>query len=93
MSYISNRRARLQAQLARIQAALANLYDTLAELSASGVESYTFDSGEGSQKTTRRKLASIQDQIDRLEAAEDHIVSELYNVGVVNIRLRRKRPW
>jgi len=49
-----------------------------------------FDSGEGSQRTTRRKIQDIQDMIDRLEATESHLINELSNMGLVNVRLRRK---
>jgi hypothetical protein len=90
MGYISLRKARLQAQLAKVQAALASLYDQMTEASLSGVESYAFDSGEGSQRTTRRKLSDIQDAIDRLQATEAHLINELYGMGLVSITLRRK---
>jgi len=90
MGYITSRKARLQAQLARVQAALSALYDTQLELASSTAQSYAFDSGEGSQRTTRRDSSKIQDGIDRLEAKESHIVNELYNMGLVSIRLRRK---
>lgn len=91
MGYISSRKLRLQSQLTRIQSALSILYDTYAELAASTAQSYAFDSGEGSQKTTRRDLSKILDDIERLEATEAHIVNELYSMGLVSIRLRRKR--
>lgn len=92
MGYISSRRGRLQAQLARVQAALTALYDTQLELSSSTAKSYMFESGEGSQRTTRRDLKEIQDNIDRLEAKERSLINDLFNMGLVNIRLRRKRP-
>lgn len=91
MGYISTRKMRLQAQLANVQAALENLYTTQLSLSTSENQSYAFDSGEGSQRTNRRSLSDIQDQIDRLEAKERHLVNELSNMGLVSIRLRRKK--
>jgi hypothetical protein len=92
MSYVSQRVARLRAQLARVRAAIAALDVTYLEAAASGVESYAFDSGEGSQRTTRRKLESIRKEIDELEATEAHIINELYGMGTPTVRLRRKRP-
>ena len=90
--YIISRKSRLTTQLARVQTALAALYDQLIEQSATSVQSYTFDSGEGIQTTRRRKLSEIQDQIDRLQATESHLINELNNMGLVNLQLRRKMP-
>lgn len=92
MGYITNRKARLQRQLARVQAQIAALDDVLLEMSASGALSYMFDSGEGSQRTTRRSLKEIQDSVDRLYATESHLINELYNMGLVSVKLRRKGP-
>lgn len=93
MGYIETRKSRLQAQLVKVQAALTSLYDQLTEQSASSVQSYQFDSGDGSQRTTRRKLSEIQDQIERLEATEDWLTRELGGLGLVVTQLRRKNPY
>ena len=93
MGYIDARKSRLRAQLVRVQAALTSLYDQLTEQSASSVQSYQFDSGDGSQRTTRRKLDEIQKQIEILEATEEHLMNELYNMGLTSIQLRRKNPY
>jgi hypothetical protein len=93
MGYVETRKSRLQAQLAQIQAALTSLYTQLGEQAVSSVQSYQFDSGDGSQRTTRRKLSEIQDQIERLEATEDHLINELYNMGLTSIQVRRKNPY
>lgn len=90
MGYVSTRKTRLQNQLTRVQARLENLYEIILEMSETGVSSYAFDSGEGSQRTTRRSLTEIQDMIDRLEAQERHLINELNRMGIVSIRLRRK---
>jgi hypothetical protein len=93
MGYIETRKIRLQAQLVKVQAALTSLYDQIIEQSASSVQSYQFDSGDGSQRTTRRKLSEIQDQIERLEATEDWLTRELGGLGLVVTQLRRKNPY
>jgi hypothetical protein len=93
MGYIDLRKARLKAQLAQIQAALTSLYTQLGEQAVSSVQSYQFDSGDGSQRTTRRKLSEIQDQIERLEATEEHLINELYNMGLTSVQVRRKNPY
>jgi hypothetical protein len=92
MGYISSRRARLKAQLANVQAALTNFYNGLSEMSASGVKSYMFDSGEGSQRTTRYSYQEIIDAIRELEATETHLLNEIYGMGLICTRLRRKTP-
>ena len=93
MGYIETRKTRLQAQLVKVQAALVSLYDQLTEQSALSVQSYEFDSGDGRQRTTRRKLDEIQKQIEILEATEEHLMNELYNMGLTSIQLRRKNPY
>jgi len=90
MTYITSRIARLKTQLARVQTALAALYETYTDLAARGVESFSFDSGEGSQRSTRRKLSEINEQIRQLEATESHLINELSGVGLVSTQLRRK---
>lgn len=93
MGYIETRKSRLQAQLVRVQAALTSLYDQLTEQSASSIQSYEFDSGDGKQRTTRRKLSDIQEQIEKLEATEDWLTRELGGLGLVVTQLRRKNPY
>lgn len=90
MGYVTARKARLQAQLTQVQSSLTNLYSVMLEMATTGASSYAFDSGEGSQRTTRRSLNEIQDMIDRLEAKERHLINELYGMGIINVRLRRK---
>ena len=90
MGYISNRKTRLQNQLILIQTQITNLSSVLTEMSLTGAQSYQFDSGEGSQRTTRRSLEEIQNSLDRLYATESHIINELNNMGVISIRVRRK---
>ena len=93
MGYIETRKSHLKEQLLKVQTALASLYDQLTEQSNTSVQSYQFDSGDGSQRTTRRKLSEIQDQIERLEATEEHLINELYNMGLTSIQVRRKNPY
>lgn len=92
MSYISERKARLQAQLTSVQAALDNLYGIRTEMAATGAKSYKFDSGEGSQQTTRRSLQEIIDAIRELEATEAHLVNEIWGIGIIAVKVRRKTP-
>ncbi len=90
MDYITTRKTRLQSRLTHVQAQIEKLEGVVDEMAASGINSYQFDSGEGSQRTTRRSLSEIQDMIDRLYATESHLINELYNMGIVSVRLRRR---
>ena len=92
MGYIGQRVARLRAKIIKIRAMIDALDATYLELAASNVDSYKFDSGEGSQQTNRKKLESVRMEIDTLEAQENHYINELYGMGIVNMNLRRKRP-
>jgi hypothetical protein len=92
MGYVGQRVARLRAKIKKIRAMIDALDATYLELAASSVDSYKFDSGEGSQQTNRKKLDSVRAEIDILEAQENHYINELYGMGIVNMNLRRKRP-
>jgi hypothetical protein len=87
---MSTRKARLQAQLEKVQAALEKLYDVQLNFAGYENQSYAFDNGDGSQRTTRFNLNDILNQIAQLEAKEEHLFNELYNMGIVSMKLRRK---
>lgn len=89
MGYVTTRRTRLQTQLTRTQTLLTALYENYGELIALPA-SYAFDSGEGSQRTTQRKINDMLENIQQLEATESHLINELSGMGLVNVRLRRK---
>jgi hypothetical protein len=91
MSYISERKSRIQKRLIEIQSALDNLYTLRLEMSTTGAQSYSFNSGEGEQRTTRRSLSEISEEIQQLEASEDHYLNKLYGVGIVSLRVRRRQ--
>lgn len=91
MGYITTRKERIQAALTKVQAAIAALYDSYTELSATENKAYSFDSGEGSQRATRRDTDKILDEIERLEAKERSLINDLYGMGIISVRLRRKR--
>jgi len=91
-TYQRNRRARLLAKKTAIEAALDALdVAYLAAVENAEVESYKFDSGEGSQQTKRRNLSEIRKESDALEADLSHVINELAGVGILNVQLRRKR--
>ena len=91
MSYKTVRKALLQDRLKKVQAVLVVLYDNLTEQASQSVESYQFESGEGMQKAKRRDLSKLLREIAILQATESHLINELARMGLVSIRLRRKR--
>jgi hypothetical protein len=91
-SYQLTRRTRLLAQKTRLEAAITALEALYTSAIANiEVESYKFDSGEGSQQTKRRDPNKILEQIDKLEARLSHVINELAGIGVINVQLRRTR--
>lgn len=90
MSYQSVKKARLLAKKSKLESQITTLEETLDSLLATEVESYKYDSGEGSQQVKRRKLSEIQDQLDRLESRLDAICRRLAGLGLTSIRLNRK---
>lgn len=90
MGYIYLRRTRIARRLAATQAQIEKLETIMLEMASTGVSSYEFDSGEGKQRTTRRGIDEIKNMLDGLYATEDHYVNELYSMGIVSMRLRRR---
>ena len=54
------------------------------------VESYRFDSGEGSQQAKRRKLTEVKEIIDSLQQEIDALYRRLECGGLTVINVRRK---
>ena len=91
MTYQSARKTRLLARKTTLEAQIATLETTQSSLLETEVEKYRYDSGEGSQQVTRRKLKEISNQLDNLYATLDKVCRDLAGLGLVSIRLRRKR--
>ena len=87
-------RADKQAQLAKLETRLTAAEDAyLATLEAggTGLESYRFDSAEGSQSAKLLDPSKLQDQISFLQSRINRINSELRGTGVHTNNLRRWR--
>lgn len=92
MSYLpADERSRILAEIAAKEEQLTAANAAyLRALSGSDVQSYRFDSGEGSQSASRRKPKEIADEIEALEAGLSRLRRRLSGTGVVNLNLRRR---
>jgi len=91
-SYQLNRRTALLAEKTQLETDIALLQTAYSSaVTNSEVESYKFDSGEGSQQTKRRSLAEIRKELRYLKAQLNHVLNELAGIGVMNVQLRRNR--
>lgn len=87
----SERRAELEARKATLDTRIAALDAAyLDALESGGVKSYSFNSGEGSQRTEYRTLEEMQDALDRMEAQRQRIINILAGKGIMYSGLRRK---
>lgn len=82
-------RARIREKIAQKESLLSKLYDTYDLLSGEDVESYRFDSGEGSQQTKRRTLKEVYEQIETIENEIRRLYRRLECGSLVNLNLRR----
>lgn len=85
-------RAEKQAQLVKLETQLAAAEAAyLGTMSAggTGLESYRFDSAEGSQSAKLLDPSKLQDQISFLESRINRIKSELRGTGIHTNNLRR----
>lgn len=82
-------RARIRALIATKEAQLNLLNATYNETATKEIHSYRFDSGEGSQQATRRKLNEISGEITKLEAEIRRLYRRLECGGLKKFVLRR----
>lgn len=81
---------RLQERLARLVSQIEAANDALDSLVSQEIESFTLNTGEGSQSSKRWEAAKLDNLIARLEKRAEHIRQRLSGLGVVNLNQRRK---
>jgi len=87
-------RDRIREEIATKEAQKAKAETLLDTLLGEEIESYRFDSGEGSQQAKRRKLTEVKEIIDSLEQEIANLYRRLECGGLVVMNLRRKqRVW
>ena len=76
---------RVNTQITALETALDSAYEN------AEVEEYSFNSTEGSQRTKRRSIREISQELEKLESRKMRILNKLYGHAIININLRRKR--
>lgn len=87
MAITAARKARYQARITQLEKNLESLYSIQDNFDS--VESYKFDSGEGSQQTKFRSISDVMKAISRTEASIDRYYRLLNGTAIVNMNLRR----
>lgn len=82
--------AEKKAELAKYEARLAK-YETAIDSIVSGeIESYRFDSGDGSQQVKMLNMSDLEKQISYLQSRINRLRSELRGTAVMTVNLRRR---
>jgi hypothetical protein len=83
--------AAIKAAIAKLDALIDAAYTAYtAALTNSEIETYRFDSGEGSQRADRRAPAEIREEIENLEAARNRLARKLAGTSNTTINWRRR---
>ena len=62
----------------------------LSSLGNAEIETYRFDSGDGSQRADRRSPKQIREEIEALQSSRARLQRELNGTSNVNMNLRRR---
>jgi hypothetical protein len=87
----STRKAEIEARITKLEARLTlaeNALDGL--LSAEGIESFKFDSGEAMSWAKYYKAEELRKLISNIEANLDYYRNKLNGTGIVRLNLRRR---
>lgn len=83
-------RTEKEAELAKYIARLAKYEAALDSALDSGLESYRFDSGEGSQQAKLMSIDKLEKQIGFLQSRINRLSGELRGTGVMTTNMRRR---
>lgn len=85
-------RAAIRAEIIELDAMIAIVKAAyISSLTNSEVEEYRFDSGDGSQRATRRSPKEIKAEWDDLASSRNRLLRKLNGTSNVNMNLRRRR--
>lgn len=80
----TNDLARVRSQIAKLEIAIDSALDN------SEIEEYSFNSGEGQQRTKRRDIDKLLKTLSKLENRERWLINKLGGRSLMNVNLRRK---
>lgn len=83
-------KAEKEAQVATLTTRLEKLEAALTSALDAGLESYRFDSGEGSQQAKLMKTSDLIENINFTQSRINRLNAELRGTGVVTAALRRR---
>lgn len=90
MSCLSPARiAQIKANLAVKELQLTAANELFSELLNNPYQMSRFDSGEGSQQSSQKKLTDVQKTISTLESEINRLDAKLARKGIVNMNMRR----
>lgn len=86
----STRKAEKEAEVTTLTTRLDKLNTALNAALDSGLESYKFDSGEGSQQAKYMKTSELMEAINFTQSRINRLNAELRGTGVISAALRRR---
>ena len=87
MAITTARKTRIQNRITSLETYRDSLYEL--QTNFDSVDSYRFDSGEGSQQTKFRSLTEVNMAIRRTQSSIERLYRILAGHGIVNVNLRR----
>lgn len=91
MAYLSQSTiSRLQKQLATIEGQIDTANESMNKVLANDIQSFSFNSGEGSQSSTRWSVSQYESIISKLEKKAESIRQRLSGLGVTSLSVRRR---
>jgi len=90
MAVNSAERAQIIAQITQIDLQIAAANTAYLKSLSTDIESYRFDSGQGSQSVKRRDPAKISSELNALSILRQSLIERLNGSSVVNLRLNRR---
>lgn len=81
--------AEKKAELATLETRLAAYETAITSILTGEIESYRFDSGDGSQQVKMLSLSDLEKQIGFLQSRINRLRGELRGTGVMTLNVRR----
>ena len=91
MSWLStSRRTFIEAQITWLESQITATQTTIASLTTQEVDDYSFSTGAGAQRATRKKLEDLYKTLEKLYRTIEWWQSKIDGSGIVDMNLRRR---